>query len=1154
MNIDKSLQSYFDSIEKEVKRAYNNASIARSKGKDPEPEVNIPVARDLAARVEGLVGTMAAELIGSGLADDIRKYEKIHGKNDERVALLIGRDIALGKIIEFDEKIKSIEIGLRVAIAYLTLGVVTAPLEGLSEVKLKKNADGSEYLAMYFAGPIRSAGGTASAMAVLVADFIRIHCGIAPYIPTELELKRYSTEVEDYYTRVTAKQYHPTKEETEFIIANVPIEINGDPTEKIEVSSYKDLEKVETNKIRGGMCLVLLDGLPLKAEKMLKRVMKYPDEYELKHWLWLKKYIVMKKKIHAATNIDNKETTKYIPNAKYVDKIIAGRPVISYPATPGGFRLRYGRSRTGGLATTSIHPLTMQLIPFLAIGTQIAMELPGKATVCTPCDTIEGPVVRLKNGDVIEIRNSEELKKIKYEVIKILSVGDILIPYGEFVSNGHMLLPSSYVEEWWIQEVKEAQEKQKKSTAYDISKYTTKPYPPPSLKLALKITNDLSVPLHPYYNFFWHDIKKEDFKNLIEWLSKSKKEDDNTITLNKEGPKRILETLCAPHTVSEESITLKDKSLAIYRCLGKPDKKNIEQLLKTVDDSENAMEVINKLSGMTIREKGITRVGMKMGRPEKAERRFMKGKPQILFPCGESGGRMRNLMETYKVGEIESTVSIYRCESCRSETYFAYCHICGARANKIKACKVCNRIVDTPTHCNMPTTGYRRVKLNIKEMLDKSIKNLDLKEMPKLFKSVKGVFGINKNIEPIEKGLLRTKYDLYVNKDGTTRFDSTDVSLTHFKPKEIDVSIKTLKSFGYLYDINGKELENEEQILELYPQDIIISNNKEFSSVKYFIKICKFIDELLVKFYDLEPYYNVKTKEDLVGQLVIGLAPHTSAGIIGRIIGYTPARVGFAHPFWHAGKRRNCDGDEDSIMLLMDALLNFSREFMPDTRGGRTMDAPLVLTTCLDPEEVDDESWNVDVDETYPLEFYRATQDYPATWDLKSKPRIIEELIGKPEVFHIKFTHDTTNINEGPHRSQYTTLGTMIEKLNGQLNLGKKLRAVDVDKVAEGVLSKHFLRDIKGNLRKFSKQGFRCGNCNEKFRRIPLIGKCTRCNGKILLTISEGSTRKYIEPSKRIMDDFKITSYLRQQFILLEKEADSMFGKKARQLNLSKFR
>ena len=39
-------------------------------------------------------------------------------------------------------------------------------------------------------------------------------------------------------------------------------------------------------------------------------------------------------------------------------------------------------------------------------------------------------------------------------------------------------------------------------------------------------------------------------------------------------------------------------------------------------------------------------------------------------------------------------------------------------------------------------------------------------------------------------------------------------------------------------------------------------------------------------------------------------------------------------------------------MLLLDGLINFSRSYLPETRGG-TMDAPLVLTTRIDPAEVD---------------------------------------------------------------------------------------------------------------------------------------------------------------------------------------------------------
>ena len=99
------------------------------------------------------------------------------------------------------------------------------------------------------------------------------------------------------------------------------------------------------------------------------------------------------------------------------------------------------------------------------------------------------------------------------------------------------------------------------------------------------------------------------------------------------------------------------------------------------------------------------------------------------------------------------------------------------------------------------------------------------------------------------------------------------------------------------------------------------------------------------------------------------------------------------------------------------------------------------------------------------------------------------------------FTHDTSSINLGVGCSAYKLLPTMEEKLRGQMNLATKIRAVDESEVAKIVIEKHFIKDIKGNLRKFSQQQFRCVVCNEKYRRPPLVGKCTKCGGNIIFTI-----------------------------------------------------
>ena len=1050
--------------------------------------------------------------------------------------------------IEYTKE-KAIDAGLRVAVAYLTLGVVTAPLEGISQVKIRKNPDGTEYLAVYFAGPIRSAGGTASAMSVLAADFIRKHAGLGEYKPEKNEISRYVTEVEDYYIRVTAKQYHPSKKEIEMIITNVPVEITGDPTEKLEVSNYKDLARVETNKIRGGMCLVLLDGIPLKAEKILGRLKKYPANYQLQNWLWLEKFIELKHSIHAAKKAESGD--KYTPNKKYMSKVIAGRPVMSFPATPGGFRLRYGRARTGGLAAVAIHPGIMHLSEFLAVGTQIATELPGKASVCSACSTIAPPVVLLKNGDVVEIRTLEDAVRHRAHVKKYLSMGDILVPFGEFVSNNHVLLPSSYVEEWWVQDVAEAEKSKRISPRKDA--FMNKPYPAPSFEDALAISKQLGVPLHPRYNFFWHDATIDDVCALIEWFSKAKVSDDKII-LPPAPEKELLENLCVPHSVQEEQVVLTEFAKPVFFTLGKPRPENKEALIKTAKGFENTLQAVSALSGVTIQAHGLTRVGVKMGRPEKAERRLLKGRPQVLFPCGQEGGRMRNLMETYQKGSTNAALYTAWCPSCNKEVNNISCPFCRTKTLPRKYCTICGKETKGDTHCgDRPTRHYKRAKVDVRALMDIAAKRTGVSQMPKIVKGVRGVFGVDRHAEPLEKGFLRAQHDLYVNKDGTTRYDMTDMSLTHFRPREIGTSISRLREMGYLSDINDVSLESAEQVLSLKPQDILISDNSDFSGADYMLRISQFIDSLLERYYGLPPYYKMKNKKDIIGTLVIGLAPHTSAGIIGRIIGFTPAKICYAHPFWHAGKRRNCDGDEDSIMLLLDALLNFSRQFLPDTRGGRSMDAPLVLSTCLNPEEVDDEARNVDIDENYSREFYMDTMQYPTPKDVLGKPETVASVILTPAVFHINFTHDTHDINEGPIKTKYVELDSMTDKMNAQLQIAKKIRAVDANKVAEAVLSKHFFRDIKGNLRTFSTQKFRCVSCTEKYRRPPLSGRCLACGSRLLMTVSEGSVKKYIEPSRHVMEEYKVSSYIRQQFSVLEDGAENVFGKRAKQLSLAKF-
>ena len=273
------MSAYFQDMDKEVNSLYEIGQKARQKNYDPENKVDIPLAKGVAQRVEGLISAVSPKIIKSGVAERIIQLEKKYGSLDWRVALKIAEEVAQEKFYKFETRLKAIETGIRVGLAYLTLGVISAPLEGFIELRIKKRRDNKEYLSAFYAGPIRAAGGTAEALSLLIADYVRIKTGYSPYDPTEKEIKRTLTEIRDYHDRVTNLQYVPSDAELEFLLNNLSIEVNGDPTEEFEVSNYKDLERIETNRIRGGVCLVLAEGLAQKAQKINKKLKRWSTEF-----------------------------------------------------------------------------------------------------------------------------------------------------------------------------------------------------------------------------------------------------------------------------------------------------------------------------------------------------------------------------------------------------------------------------------------------------------------------------------------------------------------------------------------------------------------------------------------------------------------------------------------------------------------------------------------------------------------------------------------------------------------------------------------------------------------------------------------------------------------------------------------------------------
>ena len=1091
---------YIALLEEECGNVYEIAEVARQQGRDPRNVVEIPRASDLADRTQKLLDFLEPRTT----ANQIRLLTEHHEGNREKVALDISKIVSAetylygkratceecegegsvkqgnwthdctacdAKGITFtygdkvttntweetleelkEETIKSydkvllstsIYHGICAGLAVLTEGILVAPLDGVVSAHILDNADGSQCLGINYAGPIRSAGGTGQALSVLIGDLLRRQFGLAPAMVTHEETERYKEEVSKY---ARGLQYRPSNPQLEVIAGNCPVYVTGEGV-GTEVTGMRDLPRVPTNKVREGMLLVMCEGLVLKAPKILK----YVEALNLDGWDWLYDFVKAKS---GSTNI--------APSPKFISDVLAGRPIFCGPMEVGGFRLRYGRSRLAGLAATSCHPATMAaLAGFTIVGTQLKYERPGKGTVTTPCDTIDGPYIQFTDGSARRIDDWESLpgenllpNEHGYPIAHIWDLGELLIPVGEFLENNHPLAPSPYVEEWHEQVL----------NAKDILY-------PRNFTEARKAAIDEDVPMCPdYVPAGLGDITGDELCTLYKGIKGKYNQVHEDVV-------ELAYRLNIDVNNEDGNLYISGDRAAVVLDGAKED-------WKSINGATTALTLLNSILPYEIRAPTTIRIGARMGKPEGSKHRELKPSIHCLYPTGRGAGTKRLLKDAVRNTD---TVQV------------------GYEPN----------VTDEFRRVKMSETDYIELPNVAEWKWARDLCGLST-EAP-----VKGdtyLGGGEKYPENMAKGILRYQNETSVFRDGTVRFDMVDITMTHFRPREIGMTVEQANDLGYVCT-------HIEDVLELKPQDIVAPMNCS----QALLNVANFTDDLLQKFYGLDPYYECETIYDLIGHLVMGLAPHTSGAVLARIIGFAEIKGHYGHPFYHAAKRRNCDGDIDSIMLLMDGLLNFSRAFLPRHRGGR-MDAPLTLTTKILPAEVDKEALNVDICESYPIDFYEVTQQSPppeAKAALKAGVLTVESVLGTPqELGPFGFTHDTESCDAGPKNNPYNSLETMRQKTFAQFALGTVLEGVDNTDQAGRLINRHLIRDMRGNLRAFGTQKVRCTKCGASYRRAPLGGKCrteletkknpftgewetVMCPGNIILTVPYGAVKKY---------------------------------------------
>jgi len=274
--ISADYQRYIERMEKQLKQLYVISESARSKGLDPSLNTECVIVKDIADLVEGLVGPKE---VGTSIRKLSGKFQR------EEIAFKIAEQIVYGKFGSMKPEAAA-EQAIRTALAIFTEGLTAAPIQGVAQVKIKTNADRTSYIAIYFAGPIRSAGGTDQALTLVVGDFVRRLLGLDRYKPTADEVSRFLEELRLYERTVGRFQYHIPDEEIRKALTMLPVEVTGTESDPVEVSSFRNLQRVETNRVRGGALRVVNDGIVGRAPKVLTII----EKLGFQGWDWLKDF------------------------------------------------------------------------------------------------------------------------------------------------------------------------------------------------------------------------------------------------------------------------------------------------------------------------------------------------------------------------------------------------------------------------------------------------------------------------------------------------------------------------------------------------------------------------------------------------------------------------------------------------------------------------------------------------------------------------------------------------------------------------------------------------------------------------------------------------------------------------------------------------
>jgi DNA polymerase II large subunit len=937
-----------------------------------------------------------------GLAERLKQLLKDHDRFV--TGLKIAKEITLGKFGFFSNE-KALELATKAALCIITKGVTLIPLIGITKVEIRKNGDGTPYPTLILSKSILRLPYWKVVYAIMVLDQVRKIFNLERFKIDSFGKER----VEDFLFEVQTYQLQKgekTDITTELIslLRNLPIQLEDETPQ--QVGYYRRKGRIFVKTVNNTSLTIIIEGIIKQHKKLLHLAKKL----QLSEWQWLQD-------LHYKGCI-----------------IIPDYIVLNVGGKEGSFRLRLERNSNLYHMVVGVHPSVYDISEGkISPNSIILIDVDKTLHRVSFIETVEPPVVKLKNGDVVRL---EEQGKVKFDDIsEILFWGDLLYD-KDFTLRKVECTNKIFTEREWLIMLENVLEKNpqiKETLNKRLNKLVTKP----SAEEAFRISKELRIPLHPHYQYFWQLLEIKDIIELRNAITFHINERSKDVTgVASKSIKKLLERALIPHRlVGEEVIIEGEDAKAIYYTLC-PDKE-----INPNATYVSILDFLTALSGVHFENKLSQFVGVVVKMPEKLEPSQITPLANVLFPVGDFYEVENDLT---KLEVIHTNVANLYCERCGTFSYFRTCSNCGGLTKFVYYCEICHKISTTETCeiCGEKTSSYFLRSIPIKHLLKTESQRLDLQPLEPL-RGVKEIPSEIKTPEPLGKGIIRQYYALTIYKDSTIRYDTFNSYMITFRPKDIGVSITKLRKFGYEEDILGKPLESETQLVNLQPYDIIVPKDM----TKFFTKVAKYVDELLVRYYEMEPYYKVESPDDLIGHLIVGITKTSSTGIIWRIIGHTSDEVCYIHPKLRKILDQNQIPTQYSYALLLDVLLNFSNSYIDPKEP---VNIPIYIQPII---------------------------------HLKKEPRF--------QPYHRHYI----NLKKNP--AYEGALDDVNKRITLQLELLKKSVNLHHPDTSYIIFTKVIYPILLHLANTYTKQPFICTGCGRKFRRLPLNKRCPNCRKEV---------------------------------------------------------